>query len=93
VLLTAPTPASIGAALQEPEILMLGALSNRLTYQFVANVCSVPELRGKRLAISRPGDASYSLALKTLGRASRRRPPRLVAALAPLQGPAQRRKP
>ncbi|HLH25763.1 MAG TPA: ABC transporter substrate-binding protein [Chloroflexota bacterium] len=67
-LLTAPTPATIGAAIQDPDIVILGTLSNRLQYQFVSNVPTVPELRGKRIGISRPGDASYSLAVQTLER-------------------------
>jgi NitT/TauT family transport system substrate-binding protein len=67
-MLTAPSPATIGAAAQDPDIVILGTTNNRLQYQFVANVPSFPELRGRRVAISRPGDSSHSLALQTLER-------------------------
>lgn len=67
-MLTAPSPATIGAAAQDADIVILGTTNNRLQYQFVANVPSFPELRGRRIAISRPSDSSHSLALQTLER-------------------------
>jgi NitT/TauT family transport system substrate-binding protein len=68
MLLGAPSPPTIGASAQDPDLVFLGTTNNRLQYQFVANVPSFPELRGRLIAISRPGDSSHYLALQTLER-------------------------
>src|SRR5262245_43865146 len=47
VLFGAPTGISIGASAQDPDFAILGTTNNRLQYQFVANVPTFPELRGK----------------------------------------------
>src|SRR5215813_14690176 len=64
VLFGAPTGVSIGASAQDPDFAILGTTNNRLQYQFVANVPSFPELRGKLIAISRAGDSSQYLAVQ-----------------------------
>src|SRR5947208_2371555 len=63
---TAPTPPTIGAVLQEPDVAVLGSIGNRLQYVWEGNVRTPAELRGKRLAISRPGDSSHDLQIKAL---------------------------
>jgi NitT/TauT family transport system substrate-binding protein len=68
LMLTAPSPATIGATAQDPDLVILGTTNNRLQYQLVANVPTFPELRGKLIGISRVGDSSHYLALQTLER-------------------------
>ncbi len=65
-VLTAPTPPTIGAVLQEPDVAILGSMGNRLQYVWEGNVRTPAELRGKRLGISRPGDSSHDLQVKAL---------------------------
>jgi ABC-type nitrate/sulfonate/bicarbonate transport system substrate-binding protein len=65
-VLSAPTPPTIGAVLQEPDVTILGSIGNRLQYVWEGNVRTPAELRGKRLAISRPGDSSHDLQVKAL---------------------------
>jgi ABC-type nitrate/sulfonate/bicarbonate transport system substrate-binding protein len=65
-VLSAPTPPTIGAVLQEPDVTILGSIGNRLQYVWEGDVRTPAELKGKRLAISRPGDSSHDLQIKAL---------------------------
>jgi ABC-type nitrate/sulfonate/bicarbonate transport system substrate-binding protein len=67
-LFGAPTGINIGASAQDPDFAILGTTNNRLQYQFVANVPSFPELRGKLIAVSRAGDSAHYLTMQTLER-------------------------
>jgi ABC-type nitrate/sulfonate/bicarbonate transport system substrate-binding protein len=72
LMLTAPSPATLGASAKDPDLVILGTTNNRLQYQLVANVPRFPDLRGKLVGVSRVGDSSHYLAVASLERAGLR---------------------
>jgi ABC-type nitrate/sulfonate/bicarbonate transport system substrate-binding protein len=67
VLIGAPSPPFIGAA-KETGLFLVGTTNNRLQYQIVGNVPTLPELRGKVVGVSRIGDNPQYLTTQALAR-------------------------
>jgi NitT/TauT family transport system substrate-binding protein len=68
LLLGGPSPAFVSAA-KDTGLVVVGTTNNRLQYQIVGNVRSLPELRGKVVGVSRLGDTSQYLVVQALERA------------------------
>ncbi len=71
LLLGTPSPPFIGAA-RETGLIVVGTTNNRLQYQIVGNVPTLPELRGKAVGLARIGDTTQYLTVQALERAGLR---------------------
>jgi ABC-type nitrate/sulfonate/bicarbonate transport system substrate-binding protein len=71
LLLGTPSPPFIGAA-RETGLTVVGTTNNRLQYQIVGNVPTLPDLRGKIVGVARIGDTTQYLTVQALERAGLR---------------------
>lgn len=66
-LLGTPSPPFIGAA-KDAGLVVVGTWNNRLQYQIVGNVPTLPELRGRVVGLARVGDTTQYLTVQALER-------------------------
>jgi NitT/TauT family transport system substrate-binding protein len=67
LLIGTPSPPFIGAA-KDSGLVVVGTTNNRLQYQIVGNVRTLPELRGKVVGLARIGDTTQYLMVQALER-------------------------